>query len=547
MTIMGHGTINAKDGVTNADDYIIGGGGDDRIFGLGGDDNIVGDLGSDFIDGGPDTDTANYHYSRGAVGVVLTDTEGFGFGGEAEGDTLVSIENLFGSRFNDYLAGNTGRNVLNGNEGDDILKGGGGADTLNGGDALIIGGSTFVSSGNDTLKGGGGGDTLNGGEDIDTAAYNDSPAGVYVSLRLDDASGGDATDDELNDIENITGSAHIDTLEGNDEVGNVLNGMDGVDVLRGLGNNDTLYGGNNDDTLDGGTGIDNMVGGAHNDTYIVDNLHDRVTELAGEGMDVVRTSGNWTMTRGAEVERLETMEPGGAMALILEGNEFGNTIVGNDGDNGILGGGGADEMIGRRGNDTYYVDNVGDSVRESAMQGDDAVWTSVTWTLTPGADVETLRTNLDFGFDAIDLTGNASGNVVRGNYGNNRISGGGGRDTLTGLFGEDSFQFATPLVDPITMVVDPFDTITDFNVVDDTIQLEDMVFAAFATGPLADDRFVLGTAPLDANDNILYDNTTGALFYDSDGNRMGAMGAMPVQFAQLTGAPALTHLDFIIV
>jgi Ca2+-binding RTX toxin-like protein len=83
-------------------------------------------------------------------------------------------------------------------------------------------------------------------------------------------------------------------------------------------------------------------------------------------------------------------------------------------------------------------------------------------------------------------------------------------------------------------------------VADDTIVLEDMIFAAFATGPLADDRFVLGTTPLDANDNILYDRSTGALFYDADGNRMGAMGAMPIQFAILTGAPALTYADFVI-
>ena len=86
--------------------------------------------------------------------------------------------------------------MLTGLEGNDILKGGGGADTL------------YGDSGNDTLKGGGGADTLNGGSGIDTADYFDSSAGVVVSLITDTAGDGDAEGDELNSIENVTGSAY---------------------------------------------------------------------------------------------------------------------------------------------------------------------------------------------------------------------------------------------------------------------------------------------------------------------------------------------------
>jgi Ca2+-binding RTX toxin-like protein len=57
------------------------------------------------------------------------------------------------------------------------------------------------------------------------------------------------------------------------------------------------------------------------------------------------------------------------------------------------------------------------------------------------------------------------------------------------------------------------------------------------------DRFRLGTAALDANDNIVYNAANGALLYDADGNGAGAA----VQFAQVTAGLALTAADFLIV
>jgi hypothetical protein len=202
-------TINWFDGVTTGADTIYGFGGNDDIFGWSGNDEIIGGAGADDIDGGSGTDTANYTDSNEAVTVNLEN--GLGFGGTAEGDTLTSVENLTGSAFNDWLQGDAGNNVLSGLQGNDTLKGGGGADTL------------YGDSGNDTLKGGGGADTLNGGSGIDTAAYNDSSEGVVVLLYTDQANGGDATGDELNSIENVTGSAHDDHLWG----------TDGMNVLKG--------------------------------------------------------------------------------------------------------------------------------------------------------------------------------------------------------------------------------------------------------------------------------------------------------------------------
>ena len=87
------------------------------------------------------------------------------------------------------------------------------------------------------------------------------------------------------------------------------------------------------------------------------------------------------------------------------------------------------------------------------------------------------------------------------------------------------------------------DVITDFSVADDTIRLDDAIFSAFANGPLAAERFVVGTAALDASDNIIYNSAIGVIYYDSDGN--GAAAA--IQFAQVSAGLALTHLDFIVV
>src|SRR5262249_47303014 len=86
------------------------------------------------------------------------------------------------------------------------------------------------NSGANVLAGLGGADTLNGGGGLDTATYAASPSGGTISLATGTASGGDAQGDVLNSIENITGSAFDDTIEG-DAGPNVLIGGAGIDTL----------------------------------------------------------------------------------------------------------------------------------------------------------------------------------------------------------------------------------------------------------------------------------------------------------------------------
>jgi Ca2+-binding RTX toxin-like protein len=517
-------TLDAADGVTNGADMIFGFNGDDIIFGLGGDDVILGGRGADTLNGGSGTDMVRYTDSLTGVNVFLTTNQGFG--GTAEGDTYIGIESVMGSQQDDFLVGNDEHNVLSGLVGTDTLKGGGGADHL------------FGESGNDTLKGGGGADVLFGGTGIDTVDYFDSPAAVVISLITGIAGLGDAEGDFLTSIENVNGSAFADTLVGDDGV-NVLVGRDGNDVLKGFGGNDTLRGDDGDDFMDGGIGADTMVGGLGNDSYVVDDALDAVNEMGGQGIDTVRTSVSWIMTDGADIETLETTDATGTAALALVGNANGNQIIGNDGDNTINGQGGIDQLIGRGGNDMYFVDNVSDEVIENGGQGNDQVRTSVNYTLTPGADVELLRPIFLTSTGAGNLTGNETGNSVVGNDGNNVLNGGSGNDSLTGRLGQDSFLFDTALSAAFNV-----DTITDFSVADDTIQLDDDVFSSsLGLGNISAGEFVIGGAALDANDRIIYNDASGALFYDSD----GVGGTAQIQFATLSTGLALTNLDFLVV
>ncbi|MHC5348170.1 retention module-containing protein [Metapseudomonas furukawaii] len=110
-------------------DSIRGTSGDDHLTGLGGDDVLWGGSGNDTLDGGAGIDTASYEGATSAVTVDLSlagaqDTGGAGL------DTLIDMENLIGSSFDDVLIGNDGDNLLAGNGGDDTLTGGGGADTF---------------------------------------------------------------------------------------------------------------------------------------------------------------------------------------------------------------------------------------------------------------------------------------------------------------------------------------------------------------------------------------------------------------------------------
>jgi Ca2+-binding RTX toxin-like protein len=222
-------------------DWLVGTAGADSIKGYGGDDFLKGGGGADRIDGGSGVDTASYLDSYQWVEVDLM--SGRGWSGSAQGDTLIGIENVYGSVYGDRLSGDNNANTLSGMDGGDRLLGMGGADILQGG------------SGIDELTGGAGADVLDGGDGSDWAWYQESPAGITVSLIANMGLGGDAEGDTFISIENMFGSAFSDALAGDDGA-NYLGGLGGGDVLWGLGGADQLAGGLGQDTLIGGPGGD---------------------------------------------------------------------------------------------------------------------------------------------------------------------------------------------------------------------------------------------------------------------------------------------------
>jgi Ca2+-binding RTX toxin-like protein len=116
--------------------------------------------------------------------------------------------------------------------------------------------------------------------DSDTATYVNSNAAVTVNLLADTASGGHAAGDQLNDIENLTGSAFGDTLTGNAS----------ANRLAGGAGDDTLDGGANADVLAGGLGADALIGG--------DGVDDADYRSATEGVGITLVSGGLEFGEG---------------------------------------------------------------------------------------------------------------------------------------------------------------------------------------------------------------------------------------------------------
>ncbi len=178
----------------------------------------------------------------------------------------------------------------------------------------------------------------------------------------------------------------------------------------------------------------------------------------------------------------------------LDGND---DLIGNDGGDRLEGGVGSDYLEGNAGNDRLY-----------GGKGADVLWAG------HGDD------------------------VVNGGAGNDELKGSAGNDVLNGGIGADKYLFTYGL-NASTNV----DQLVGFNAVDDTIVLDQTVFAQLSTGALAASRYFAGTVAHDADDRIIYDSATGKIYYDADGNGAGAQ----VVFAQLAAGTALTNADFLIV
>ena len=537
-------------------DMLDGGIGADSMTGLGGDDTYfvdnAGDTVTEVAGEGSDTIRTSLDYALSAAqsvetltttnvaGIDSIDLTGNQLDNRIEGNAGVNL--LIGNGGQDLLFGQGGGDMLNGGIGNDLLDGGAGIDTATFADVSLayadttLGWQISSSEGDDFVRntevlidGAGKRNLLVGGTGFATvqAAFTAADAGDNVRLAAGSYTGTSTYSD-----------AGLTVIAQPGAQINATFGPAGSEGIRVYGAElaDTITTGAGDDLLNGGLGNDTLTGGAGNDFYFVDS-GDQVVEVAGQGSDRIFATGDYALQEGLSVETLSTADDAGTQPVRLIGNSLDNTLLGNAGDNFLRGGAGADLLAGRGGNDFYFIESDGDVVVEQTGEGVDRVFTSVSHTLRAFSEIETLSTDADDGTGAINLTGNTFSNNVYGNAGANMLDGKEGNDFLVGRAGADTFAFTTALGSGNV------DTIGDFNAADDTIALDDAVFAGLASGALDPNAFVIGTAAQDGNDRIIYDSTTGALYFDADGNGAGAQ----VQFATLTHAPPITASDFMVI
>ena len=219
------------------------------------------------------------------------------------------------------------------------------------------------------------------------------------------------------------------------------------EVITGGAADDSLNGGSGNDTLDGGAGADTMSGGPGDDVYQVREAGDVVLEIAGEGIDTIRTT--VPVTLPAHVEHVVLL---GAEPISATGNGADNLMTGNSGNNALVsgvgedvlsggagndtlnGGTGADRMIGGSGDDVYQF-GVGDFIRENPGAGTDTVLSAVNFTL--GFTLENLTL---IGSRVVNGRGNDLDNALIGNAEANQLEGGNGNDTLEGGLGDDTLH-----------------------------------------------------------------------------------------------------------
>lgn len=380
----GNDTLEGGDG----SDVLEGAGGNDMLLGGGGNDYLSGGAGTNVLDGGADLDTVDYASATSSLTIDLVAQQAFG---EDVDDTLISIEQIFGSQFADTVIGSSTGDIISGNGGDDAISGG---------------------DGDDFLIGGAGADTLDGGAGTDGTSYMEMEAEVAVDLQTGQvfSGGSDADGDQLINLEDVQGTQYDDILRGDAE----------DNWLHAAGGDDALEGRAGADTLDGGFGEDWAEYSSSPEGVTIDLNADPALagfSFAGEGGHaagdrlVMASDSEGNPTARNSVEN-------------LRGSLFVDNLTGDSSSNHLQGLAGNDTLRGDGGNDTLEG-GVGADVLDGGAGGD---WAD--YSASPQAVTVNLATNQASGghaqgdtFTSVEnLIGTQSADNLRGNNISNTIN-----------------------------------------------------------------------------------------------------------------------------
>ena len=430
-TLYGYGGNDKLTGGAG-DDVLAGMAGNDTLLGGEGEDYILGGAGSDTIDGGAGADWAAYEDATSGVKVDLNLTASQNTLGGGS-DRLVSIENLYGSAFNDVLTGNAGTNAL---------VGGAGADALSG------------WAGDDFLQGGAGNDTLDGGAGDDIASFADLDSGVLVELLGPQG-------------------AFAEGLSGQDR-------LVSIESVIGTRFDDTIFGTYGDNYIDGGAGNDSLMGRGGAD-YID----------GGEGDDIVGSFGIF----GTDIN-VGAVLLGGAGNDRIQSSNVGDTMLGGDGDDTfeLFPGGAHDVVDGGAGRDILAFINaqagVGVTV-DLSNTGVQEVTSGYFMTIqsVEGVVGDYFSDHIAGDANANGLSGAVGDDTLEGGGGADTLIGGSGADELTGGDGADTFLFAAGdslSSDGSTLGID---TISDFGATDKLLvwdRVQPLYYAEFSVTGFAE-------------------------------------------------------------
>ncbi|MBD2534891.1 calcium-binding protein [Nostoc flagelliforme FACHB-838] len=518
---LGNNTLNGGAGDDTLD--ASGSTGDNLLSGGDGNDSFylnflsepfaASDLITQTVDGGKGDDVLsvifNYYATGGITTTFNATTNIASITAGTNSVTYKNIEqlNISGTKYGDFIVGNDGNDTLS--------TGDGGKDTMDGGkgDDLLSVDYTYYATGAIAT-------TFNATTNIGSITAGTNSVTYKNIERL-----------------NISGTEYDDNIVGND-------------------GNDTLSTGNGGkDTIDGGKGDDVLSGNYR---------------FASRG---ITTTFNATTNIGSITAGTNSVTYKNIERLNISGTEYDDNIVGNDGNDTLSGnnddfnGGssGNDTIDGGKGEDLYSVNfnganggitttfnattNIGSitagtnsvsykNIERLNISGteynDNIVGSNGNDTLFGGYssyDNDTIIGGA--GNDSLSAAVYSGNNLLSGGDGNDILTGGKGNDSLYGGTGTDTFVFNS--------YNESVDTIYDFNATNELIQIS---AASFNGGLSSANQFTIGTSATTSNQRFIYDNITGALYFDADGS---AGEFTQVKFVQLLGNVTLAENNFVVV